>query len=252
MIDWNGKFDRIFCINLSQYTNRREGMLGELRRIGILESENFSWKYTVLCPMYQILFDVMKKHGYTECRTQTEFNIAMANFECIKSAYVAGCENVLIMEDDIRFLKDIDKIEQIFDATPSDYDAVNYNPHIIYGKTLDECCKPKVNEFFSRYDMLHSTGCYALSRRAMKEILHSCEIKLKIADWNHSKYLDSKKFNKYACVAVPCCQLSFSNCQDIVINKNRNSIHQVNKKLGIDYSDYCIDNGYEYGTVLDG
>jgi len=250
MIDWTSKFDRIFCINFSAYSERRRGMEAELRRIGILGLPNFSWKYTVACPMYQILFDTMKKRGYTECRTQTEFNIAMANFECIKSAYMAGCRNVLIIEDDIRFLRDIGKIEQIFDATPSDYDAVNYNPNIIDGKTLDECCKPKVNEFFSRYDMLHSTGCYALSRRAMKEILYSCEIKLKIADLNHSKYLDSKKFNKYASVVVPCCQLSFSNSQGIVTDKNRNSIHQVNKKLGIDYSDYCIDDGYEYGTVI--
>lgn len=178
-MNWGDHFDAIYCVNLADNRHRRALMEGELRRVGILDSGIFRWKTTVRNPLYRYIWthpDFNTEAWWLDI--DGALNCTLAHYEIYLEGIAMDYERVLVTEDDVRFLKDIDEITRILEAAP-DYDICLFDKYTSsdkrqYTNTVRDC---KVNTDYFRYDGIHllSTGCYAVSARAMRTMAKAQE-----------------------------------------------------------------------------
>ena len=115
-IDWKKYIDHIYCIHYVPYSDRRERLEKELKRVGILDSGIFSW---------QLSYDIPK---FT--KNPLEDN-TYNHLQCYCNAKYMGYKKVMILEDDIVFLKDINMIQTLLDNLPNEYDICLFD-HIFF------------------------------------------------------------------------------------------------------------------------
>ena len=82
----------------------------ELKRIGILGLDNFSWHYSVPNKYYDLLFYNDTSTIDVPSVNITNINYTVNSYQLIKMAYELGYERILVIEDDVRFLKDVRKL----------------------------------------------------------------------------------------------------------------------------------------------
>ena len=82
----------------------------ELKRVGILDSGIFKWETTYLGPFEKLFAQmirdqniILSKNFFTDGRCST----VLGHLHAVKEAYYSGWERLLIIEDDERFLKDL-------------------------------------------------------------------------------------------------------------------------------------------------
>lgn len=245
VVDWKGKFDRIWCISYTGYPERRKSLERELERVGILGSGVFEWHYTFKSIFDNILFDVTKGAGANETVNATITSVALAHYHCIRASYELGDRRCLILEDDIRFLEDAKTLKEIFDDMPSNADIVlfdhtwndaEYNDPGEYSRNRSGLYET-VNGHFRRYGMLLGGGCYALSRAAMKTIVESYERKLAPADSYMSRITVRSGLVRVAACPRAAIQVEFgkSNCTELYGERWVTSMYQAD---GVDFSLY--------------
>lgn len=151
---------------------RVDGMESELERVGLSDADR-QWNFPN--PLDKVLLrnlghiPSIERGGYMNC--------TMGHYRAISTAYHMGCRSVLIMEDDIRFLIDIGEIEKVLESMPADYDLVMLDYFYRHCDKKTGCVERwkverKVNDDWAEFDMMHSAGCYALSKRGMERILN--------------------------------------------------------------------------------
>lgn len=141
-------------------------------------------------------------------------NITLKHLQMVKTAYELGAEHALFFEDDIRFLKDEDLIEDIVSGLPIDYDVALFD-WVHRNKATDEDYQNIVNGekcgghgLWRRFKDLRSCAFYALSRRAMAKYVNILSLpafgmgKLKICDQHWWDLLSDDWLKGYC--AVPC------------------------------------------------
>ena len=109
MIDWKKYFDHIYCVHIVEYKERRLELMEELNRVGILDSGIFSFKYTFRTPLDNVL---LNSYNFSRASDAERFdvpklNLAMGHYACIKEALGLEYKRILLLEDDIAFLKDL-------------------------------------------------------------------------------------------------------------------------------------------------
>lgn len=174
MIQWEKYFDKVICINFNEFNVRRELMEFELKRVGLLDSPVFEWMFTFNGP-YEKLFTQMLKDTGTHL-TSARVSCILGHLNALKKAYYSGCKRLLIIEDDERFLKKLDRIEQILDKLPEDYDLVYLDKFINGYNIVNKLMKTPQNninqEFIDIHDALvHNAGCYVLNRTGMQLLI---------------------------------------------------------------------------------
>ena len=248
-IDWKRYFDHIYCVHYIEYKDRFETIDSELERVGIKDSGIFSYKYTYDSPLYDVLYD-SEKNG---AMSKSYMKCGLAQYFCYKEAYELGYERILVLEDDIVFLKDISKIYEILENTPKDYDLVLYDSMTWDKKYYDDLCKKARigNKRFVRYnEKMRLCSCYSMSRKMME---HRIDCEEKYMNTNDS-YMSYNKDFTYKEPLKRCFSIDLIACQnpkyDKSINKdmvvegkvnNLNSKHYENV-INLDYSLYNIDN----------
>lgn len=181
-INWPRRFARKTVLYFTGLKNRVEGMEAELARVGLADAQR-QWQFP--SPFDKVLLRNVKHIPCFDggARGMGYFNSSMGHYRAIATAFHLGCDSVLVMEDDVRFLKDVAKVAEIMDALPDDFDvalldsffmtrdknAVNAE---VMAKWRDE---RKVNEHWAEFDSLYSLGCYALSRRGMEKMMFAFE-----------------------------------------------------------------------------
>ena len=247
-IKWNDIFDSIWCISFTGYPERKKGMESEFKRLGILNSGVFNWRFTFPTIFDNILFDVTKKQlKHNDCINVSSMSCSLGHYGCIKTAYELGHEFALFMEDDIRFLKNVEDIDTIVKSIPPCADVVNFDvlptesryTKDNYGALME---KNSYNDHFFRYDgeILWGASCYALSRKAMERILQRYEQMLYVADgYTSGKIFLGKDVSYFASKESICCQLTFGKSVNAMIFGN-NALHGVYSKKSLDYSKYNI------------
>ena len=103
-------FDHIYCIHYLPYRDRLKDAEAELKRIGILDLDNFSWHYSVPNKYYDLLFYNDTSAIDVPSVNITNINYTVNSYQLIKMAYELGYERILVIEDDVRFLKDVRKL----------------------------------------------------------------------------------------------------------------------------------------------
>lgn len=243
MIDWKKYFDHIYCIHYMPYGDRYEKCLAELERTGIRKSGVFSWKLTWDSPIFNKLYEAYPAAPSVGC-----MKIGFAHYMCIKEAYELGFNNVLILENDDIFLKDLDRMEKILENTPN-CDIIFYDKIPAMNANYEAAVvKDKINDDFidigKNFYVL--ANCYALNRRGMEHVLKNQERNLQVSDY-YLKYVKNaiETPGLTRCAAItpiaiqnPAFEKESENAKLSSTRKGINSNIDDYKRLGINFEDY--------------
>jgi GR25 family glycosyltransferase involved in LPS biosynthesis len=176
-------FDHIYCLHNLPSIERVPKLDKELKRIGIDETADyFSWVYDYPSGLLDLVYNDMRLNMCTAIKSSSRDFIkraTMKHYEIIKEAYEIGYERILIMEDDIRFHRDVDYINKLLANMP-DTDIVMFDKMVSSrpGDAIKYKQYIKTLPSGSLYGDIHDSGvffifasCYALNRRAMKRII---------------------------------------------------------------------------------
>ena len=162
MIQWNKFFGHIYCIHYKGHVERFEGLNDELKRVGILDSGIFEYKYT----------DIDNNHYKIAAN-----KVTIHHKECINDAIYNKYNRILILENDIRFLKDLSVIEDYLNQIPKNADMVWFD--YIYGFEFQEIDRYKKLNLSTKYvnigreQRIFSAACYMCSL-GMQNHLSKC------------------------------------------------------------------------------
>lgn len=230
-------FEGKFLLCCTKYKARHDEVVKELSRVGICDYIT-QWDVTDT-PIKRILHrsittgKLLSKIGHFSC--------CLSHYKAIKTAYELGCKSVLILEDDIRFRKDLSNIEEAIGLLPKDFDYAQFEirkpqkmptPEFVSMHTRNV-----VNKRWMRYQDLRGGGCYALSRRGMEKMIQAIEsdivdssVALKI---NDSYVARLSGINKYFCFPPIAVQ---------AISGEHNSpmmgYWEFLRQMGVGFSDY--------------
>ena len=127
MINWKNYVDQIYVITHTKRINN-EYFYNELKRVGIYDSNIMFIFENIQTPFYKELFNIIVKNnnadkyvdqGYNsdDIKRNTEyskvFNSVIAHYYCLKHAQQHEYSKILILEDDLLFLKDLNQIETL-------------------------------------------------------------------------------------------------------------------------------------------
>ena len=144
-INWTKYFDHIFCIT---YVNngRYNSIIKELDRVGILTSGIFEFVYDVDHKYKDIMHNIIPADWID--RKQSKI-LTIIHYKIWKICKELNFNRVLILEDDVAFLKDINKLKEYLETT-NFYDITLFD----YTNSTDD---NSVNSFFS-------TACYSINK----------------------------------------------------------------------------------------
>ena len=193
-VDWTLHFDAIYCISLADNIRRRDLMREELRRVGILDSGIFQWKITVRNNLYRYIW----QNPSFQCDEwwrgmEVNLNCTMGHYEIMLESLARGFRRVLIIEDDIRFAKDENNIFRIMAFLPDHntdlppYDICLFDKNVSSRPRTplhNAITYARINAHYFDYStaFLGSTGCIALSEKAMRRFVEQQERKFMPAD----------------------------------------------------------------------
>lgn len=194
---WQSKFDAIYCIHYLPFKERRARLEKELARVGILDLDIFKWKFTFDNPFDRVsMSNPNLKYTRNNKRfNKGAYNLAMAHYDVMRESLELGHKRILIMEDDVAFLKNLGSIIKIAWNVPKDYDIILFdkvsNNMSEYASYITERL---VNNSegqltgYAEFDLLWTTACLALSEKGMKHICECQENYLGVADLYTNKY----------------------------------------------------------------
>lgn len=180
-------FDHIYCLHFLPAQDRLVKLKSELKRVGIDDTADyFSWVYDYPSNLLDIVYSDGRTNLDTALKSSSrEYikRVAMKHYSIVKEAYELGYDKILVLENDVRFHKDIEYIGKLllnipktdivmFDkmvcSAPSEY--VKYKKYV---KSLPED---------SLYGDMNESGvffifcsCYSLNRKAMEHIIAAHE-----------------------------------------------------------------------------
>ena len=160
MIEWNKYFDHIYCIHYKPHVERFEELNEELKRVRILDSGIFEYFYS----------DVDK----TKYKIPAN-KVTIHHKRCILDALSNKYDRILILENDIRFLKDLSIMKKYLEQIPKDADMVWFD--YIYGYELSEIDRYKQLDKDSLYvnvgheNRIFSAACYMCSNQMQRHLL---------------------------------------------------------------------------------
>lgn len=187
-------FDYIGVVCYTGYKDRVEELLPELERVGLKGKAHLHWD--VPSAFRDKLFDAVGKTKF--CSRPGCFNMTVAHYTIVKTAYELGCNNVLVMEDDMRFLKDVNAIDSLLYSIPLDYDHIMLDRNRLC--TTDLKVFSSIPEGVGRYKWIEfeesgSTGCYAMSRKGMSNYIRLIEEDIKIGNVHNPDHYFRRSLN---------------------------------------------------------
>lgn len=255
-MNWTKYFDAIWCIDYKPMKLRKQLILKQFERVGILNHPNFKFHQTFSSPFDNMLYQKMVQSGKIIKQYQYNqqiMNASLGHYACTKKSLIDNYNRILIIENDIRFLKDINKIQEYLNNLPNDYDIIlfDYFQHCSNQEFEQYKNKHKINNFFAQYINLSSAGCYSLSNKGMKIFSQLYETKFCASDVLLAKIDLSNLLKKCFTIKPLACQVTFSNCLNCR-GKQYNVIHNVYKKNNLDYNNYNMNEGkpYNYGDYI--
>lgn len=118
-IHWHRYFDRVFCIHYLPNTNKLPRLRGELARVGLLDSGIFEWRFTCPSKYDNLIFKAYKEKDLAP-------NVGFVNL-CLEIRRIPyeskafGYERILLLENDVAFLKDLAELKRLLEAAPKGY-----------------------------------------------------------------------------------------------------------------------------------
>ena len=220
-------FDRISLLTLSNRKDRHESMKKMLDNI----------VYGTAFPYNDIIIDAFNRRYYPRraFTKPNEFDCARNHYGIVKSAYDMGCNHILIIEDDICFVKDMGLLKDVFEMMPADYDVLQFG-----GFTVDPHAKDILKKFpdfiWTKHPgvLLWNASMYALSRKGMEYYIKFMDKFFTVADMPLYYAPNNEKIINTYITTIP-----------IVIQADKNLVPSDIRSKETDAINYNIMNMYE-------
>lgn len=233
------KFDICYVLNLSDRKDRRNNMETQFKEMNfdnINESTWLRYHYTTKFPYNGLIASAFNESGKGRFTKANEYDCARNHYAIVKECYDRGFSNILVMEDDIKFLKNNETFLTFIHNIPVDYDILQFG-----GFTTD----PRAKHILEKYDdniywtthkdvALWNASMYALSRKGMQYYIAFMDKFFWVADGPLYKApINDKIINSYIST-IP-----------LVIQADKKEILSDIRNDKNDRIDYKNDNVYE-------
>ena len=182
-------FDDVIILNLLSNKEKRKNMDWQMKELDQSVS-NYRFHNSVIFPHNNVIMDSFNnRRNEYQFRKPNEIGCAMEHYRIVKESYESGKNSILVMEDDLRILKDFSVIDEYLKDIPSDYDILMMSSYIgITGvKDIDivnHKDSRKINEhWFIPFWPGWCCAMIAMNRRGMKYILDEQEKLFRVADY---------------------------------------------------------------------
>lgn len=238
------KFDICYVLNLSDRSDRRSNMEYQFHKLG-LEDINYSdwlrYHYTTKFPYNYLIADAFNKTNEGRFTKANEYDCARNHYSIVKECYDRGLNHILIIEDDIKFLKDYKTFIDFIDNIPVDYDILQFGGFTTDPNAISILKKYNENIYWTKHrDIgLWNASMYALSRKGMEYYIAFMDKFFWVADGPLFKApINGKLVNTYVST-IP-----------LVIQENKNIVKSDIRNNENDNIDYSKDNVYESQVKL--
>lgn len=247
-MNWGKYFDHIYCLHYLPDSHKMPRLLGELARVGILDSEIFEFRYTTPSPYDKIIWE---KNTSQLAPKPLFVNICLEVRKCLAESLAFGYKRILLLENDICFLKDLDEIEKGFADTPAGFGVVQYDKFVDDKSLTDykeRLLEKKLNDFYfdGRGGFFSSAACMGLFEVGISEMLRVMDERICATD------IAPQLMKCPYAIAIKnlSIQLFYAGSNSID-DYGAAFMHNVYKNAEINYEDYAVPEGYGYSSVID-
>lgn len=243
------RFNKIYVLTMSTRNDRRPGIFNMLVSIGynpdkIEHKDKVTFIYATPWPYNELIVYYINTAYSRQCFSKpNEYDCVRNHYSIIKQSFDLGYENILILEDDIRFLKP-SLLNPLLENIPEDFDIIRFNGF----STMDSA-----KNFMNLYNQgtlyvknpntkLWNAGCYGLSRKGMKYYIEYIDKNLWVAD---GPLYDVPDYINYYISTIPgaiqvdkeVIASDIRNNQNDSINYNKDNTYEclIDKTYYIDY-----------------
>ena len=237
-INWKNYVDQIYSVTCTSNKEQIDILKQELDRVDILDSGIYTNFINVDSPFYELIYNnVYKIDSYNPFNGATKLTYAV--YYLLRLSYEMGYERIMIMEDDLKLLKDKEKIIKILDYvnnTNVDFDIICCNLERYEDHFYDFINN---NDFMNNiyYDHLNKEAEYIYfscstlniySRSGMKKLIDFFEHTYCVIDRYNLFMLNIPDMNIYALYPWLCIQQRYAydlcDLPEIINNYNLNEI----------------------------
>ena len=190
------------------------------------------------------------------------YGCGMSHYRAVLQAYELGYNNILIIEDDICFIKDINMINNYLNNIPNDADYVTYSSRFMEPKEYQLFLKyqkifysddPKFIKISNKYSTLCGTMMYGLmNRKTMKLYLDNQHKRFCVPDWINGIY-KNPKIKRYTTLHAICLDqyhvLKYNNAKNIVSTCNNYDFCYEQCNIVNDYNNFNIPSIYNISNI---
>ena len=104
-------------------------MESQFKQMGLDDIETSTWlryHYTTKFPYNALIAEAFNKSQMGRFTKANEYDCARSHYSMVKECYDRGFKHILIMEDDIKFLKDNQTFCNYLNNIPNDYDLLQF------------------------------------------------------------------------------------------------------------------------------
>ena len=231
-INWQKYVDQIYSITYVHNKQRKLDLNEELKRVDIFDSNIYMNIEQIPSLFYDDLLNNFKDQTFGIGKIPSYFNGVMGQYRAIKHAYEAGYENILIIEDDVRFFKDKNRIVQSLEYLNIFYQYQD-SPSIFCGAAsisgINDVDAGKDDYEFPLYHLSYNSALFAsnafniYNRKAMKYFIDYFEsYNFSLMDQYNIIYDESVNFfilSKHICIQQDWLYLMYNTCKDYNIFK---------------------------------
>lgn len=247
---WEKHFDRIYCVHYLPQVNKLLRLKSELSRVGLLNNKIFEMRYTSPNKYDAIIWEVEKDRS--RAPKPCIVNLCLEIRRILTEAKEAGYSNILLMENDVAFLRDLTEINNILENIPHDCDVVQFDKFVNDGRISSEynrrILKSRINKYFldSTGLCLTSAACFSLTSHGIEEMLRLMDDHIYSTDMTFCHM----KCRRAVAVKNMAIQVFVENSYSIQTD-GIDYMHKVYRNGGVNYSEYNLPDGYTYGRLYE-
>lgn len=241
------KFDKIYVLTLSHRKDRQIAIMKQLHALGyddnnIKHIKKLQMIYTTEWKYNGIICNALNNHFHYQCFTKAnEYDCTRNHYNIIKTAYDLGYENILIIEDDMRFLN-VDMLIGFFEEFPQDYSMVQcagFSTNTVF-KQVNEKYYTGLKYIQDMPVNLWTTGMYALSISGMEYYINFMNDHIGVADLPLYHHPSTKYYFTTIPLAIQAdkttCPSDIRNSQNDQIDyQTQNMYESIDKSIYMSY-----------------
>ena len=224
----NKMFEKVYCLNLLERTDRRENIEKRFKNLGI-----------------EVEFVEGVKHGWMKGFSNFDFipsnaiSVTIDHYNVIKKAQLKNYNNIFIFEDDTTFIKDFnDLIERYLENAPE-----NWNLLYLYLRTEGLYIPKKVNDYWVKAQGA-CVSAYGINKNFYKVFLYEMDQRFGVIDEVAGRFHNTGQKNNIAfyncyCTYPNLCLQDYNIGSNIVGGQNLEQMEKTTTNMwGKTFNDY--------------